>query len=199
MIHLVSTGELLVTQKILALDVAGTPRKWIEMETAVHYYVKDMVAWSIGETEFTYHGGIARSSGQRSIIVANSIIAVRGPEFKMRNGPHIPQITKDALLERDRHMCAYCGGRFKRSDLDCEHVTPLSKGGGNKWMNLVTACKRCNHHKRNRTPEEANMPLLYLPYIPNRHEHFILSNRNILADQMEYLMASVPKHSRLHG
>jgi hypothetical protein len=43
------------------------------------------------------------------------------------------------------------------------------------------------------------MPLLYLPYVPNRHEHMILQNRRILADQMEYLMARVPKHSRLHG
>ena len=43
------------------------------------------------------------------------------------------------------------------------------------------------------------MQLLYVPYTPNRHEHFILQNRNILADQMEYLMASVPSHSRLHG
>jgi HNH endonuclease len=188
-----------VTQKILALDVAGTPRKWIEMEAAVHYYVKDMVAWAIGETDFTYHGGIARSTGERSLIVANSIIAVRGPEFKLRNPNHVPQISKDALLARDRHICAYCGGRFKRSELDCEHVVPLSKGGRNNWMNLVTACKRCNHHKRNRTPEEAHMPLIYLPYVPNRHEHFILSNRNILADQMQYLMASVPKSSRLHG
>jgi hypothetical protein len=35
--------------------------------------------------------------------------------------------------------------------------------------------------------------------VPNRHEHMILQNRRILADQMEYLMARVPKHSRLHG
>ena len=37
------------------------------------------------------------------------------------------------------------------------------------------------------------MPLIYVPYVPNRHEHFILRNRRILADQMEYLLAGVPK------
>ena len=42
------------------------------------------------------------------------------------------------------------------------------------------------------------MPLLYVPYVPNRHEHFILRNRRILADQMEYLLAGVPRTSRLH-
>ena len=31
----------------------------------------------------------------------------------------------------------------------------------------------------------------------NRHEHFILRNRRILADQMEYLLAGVPRSSRL--
>jgi hypothetical protein len=37
-----------------------------------------------------------------------------------------------------------------------------------------------------------------LPYIPNRYEAFILSNRKILADQMEFLLQGVPKSSRLH-
>ena len=45
----------------------------------------------------------------------------------------------------------------------------------------------------------ARMPLLYLPYIPNRYEHLILQNRRILQNQMDYLMAKVPKHSRLHS
>jgi hypothetical protein len=34
--------------------------------------------------------------------------------------------------------------------------------------------------------------------VPNRHEHFILRNRRILADQMEYLLAGVPRTSRLY-
>ena len=65
-------------------------------------------------------------------------------------------------------------------------------------MNSVTACRPCNTRKGNRAPEQANMPLIYIPYVPNRHEHFILRNRRILADQMEYLLAGVPRTSRLH-
>jgi hypothetical protein len=41
------------------------------------------------------------------------------------------------------------------------------------------------------------MELLYLPYVPSHFENMILQNRNILADQMEYLIAGVPKHSRI--
>jgi hypothetical protein len=45
-------------------------------------------------------------------------------------------------------------------------------------------------------PEEAHMPLLYVPYAVCRNEGFILSNRRILADQMTFLQASLPKYSR---
>lgn len=34
-------------------------------------------------------------------------------------------------------------------------------------MNVVTACKSCNHRKGNRTPEQAHMGLLYTPYVPS--------------------------------
>jgi hypothetical protein len=40
------------------------------------------------------------------------------------------------------------------------------------------------------------MPLLYVPYAVCRSEGFILSNRRILADQMTFLQASLPKYSR---
>lgn len=41
------------------------------------------------------------------------------------------------------------------------------------------------------------MPLLFVPYVPNRFEQLIIENRNCLADQMEFLIQRVPKHSRL--
>lgn len=65
-------------------------------------------------------------------------------------------------------------------------------------MNCITACRACNGRKGNRTPEEAGMSLLYLPYVPSLHEDMILRGRRILADQMEFLLASVPKSSRLY-
>ena len=41
------------------------------------------------------------------------------------------------------------------------------------------------------------MELLYLPYVPNRAEFLILSNRQILADQMDFLARHVPAKSRV--
>jgi 5-methylcytosine-specific restriction endonuclease McrA len=90
--------------------------------------------------------------------------------------------------------CAYCGLRFPGRDLQCEHVVPGSRGGAWSWMNLVCACAACNGRKAARTPEEARMPLLYLP---SRFEDFLLAGRHIRADVHDWLAARLPKASRL--
>jgi 5-methylcytosine-specific restriction endonuclease McrA len=77
-----------------------------------------------------------------------------------------------------------------------EHIVPLSRGGRHLWTNVVTACRSCNTRKGSRTPEEAHMPLLYVPYAVCRNEGFILSNRRILTDQMAFLQTALPRHSR---
>ena len=184
---------------ILALDIAGAPHRWINVRSAAHYYATDMIAWAIGTTEFLLRGGIQQSTGVQSQIVASSIIAIKGKDFIVRHFDQVPTLTKERLVARDRYTCAYCAQRFRFEQLDMEHIVPKSKGGEDTWMNLVAACKACNNRKADRTPEAAGMKLHYVPYVPNRYEAFILSNRKILVDQMEFLLLGVPKHSRLHA
>jgi 5-methylcytosine-specific restriction endonuclease McrA len=50
--------------------------------------------------------------------------------------------------------------------LTIDHIKPRSKGGKNTWFNLVTACKKCNQKKGDRTPIQANMKLIREPYRP---------------------------------
>jgi hypothetical protein len=64
-------------------------------------------------------------------------------------------------------------------------------------MRAVWTCRNCNGRKGNRTLDELNWSLYYLPYVPSLHEDMILRGRRILADQMDFLLASVPPHSRL--
>jgi hypothetical protein len=187
-----------VSPNILALDAAGAPHRWINVRGAAHYYATNSVAWEIGAHEFVLRGGMQRSTGLQSLIRAKSIIAVKGRNFMVRNFSRAPVLTKAMLLARDRYICAYCAHSFPFEQLDMEHIIPKSKGGPNTWMNLVTACKACNCRKADRTPQDAGMRLHYVPYIPNRHEAFILSNRKILGDQMEFLLQGVPKNSRVH-
>ena len=184
---------------VLALDIAGAPHRWINVRDAARYYATDMVAWAIGTNEFLLRGGTQRSTGMRSLIRASSIIAIKGKDFIVRHFDRVPTLTKQMLLARDRYICAYCAQRFEPDDLDMEHIIPSSKGGADSWMNLVAACKACNRHKGNRTPEAAGLKLHYVPYTPNRHEAFILRNRRILQDQMEFLLLGVPKCSRVHS
>lgn len=81
---------------------------------------------------------------------------------RMRQVP----LSRRALFQRDGFQCQYCGEKPKQ--LEIEHVVPRSQGGRNVWENVVTACRSCNAHKRNRTPEEAGMKLLSKPFAPSR-------------------------------
>jgi 5-methylcytosine-specific restriction endonuclease McrA len=182
---------------ILTLDQAGLPHAWVGIEEAITYHAKRLVAWSAGNHVCEYRGGIQRD-GRRSRIETQSILALRDAGNAARLFARAPVLSNDLLYARDRHVCAYCGVRPVTRELSCDHVIPVSKGGKAVWTNVLTACRACNMRKADRTPEQARMPLLFVPYTPNRHEHFILRNRNILADQMAFLNG-VPRASRLHG
>ncbi len=182
--------------QVLALDQSGIPFTWMGIQAAIEHYAQDKVSWELGERIATYHGGIQRATGQKTVISTANIIAIKGT-FQGKTFNKVPHLNNKTLFARDRYVCAYCGHKFKENQLDGEHIVPKAQGGLYTWMNMVTSCKSCNNYKACRTPEQAGMQLLYVPYVPNKFEHMILDNRNILVDQMDYLMRNVPKHSRL--
>lgn len=188
---------------ILSVDISGTPMAWLSAQDAVHEIASGKVAWSLGEPIVVFHGGTNRITGERSVITAPPIIAIEGSEqFAKKAKAYPPLNENDMLFERDLCTCAYCGHEFPFRMLSRDHIIPQSrwpanKPGKNDWMNCVTACKSCNQRKDNRTPEEAGMELLYAPYRPCRYEAFLLMGRNVLFDQMQYLKAKLPKHSRM--
>jgi len=182
--------------KVLKLSAQGLPQSWISLEQAVIHYAANDVRWEAGAQIAVFRGGHNAITGKQSIITVNSIIGTRGvpniSPFSLR-----PGLTNGKLFARDRNICAYCGGLFSELELTREHIIPFAQQGVDTWMNVVTACRSCNHRKSSRTPEQARMPLLYTPYVPSLWEDFILRNRRILADQMEFLTAHLPKNSRL--
>jgi hypothetical protein len=184
---------------VLTVDKIGNPVKWINPKHAVAYYALGEVIWEIGDPVAVFRSGISRISGLETVISPAAIIGVDGKAWGRapEKNPHLANKSRRMLFARDKHICAYCGHIFNEADLSKDHILPLSRGGRDLWMNVVTSCKPCNSRKAARLPHEAGMSLLYLPYIPNRYEGLILRNRKILADQMEFLMAKVPKNSRL--
>ena len=187
-----------VPMDVLQLDVSGRPQAWISARDAAVLYASDGVAWTLGEACLVMRGGVQRRTGLQSRIEVHPIIAVRGC-VPSRAWRQTPALSNPKLFTRDRCVCAYCGDVLQTDELTREHIQPTSRGGLDSWMNCITACRGCNGHKADRTPEEARMSLLYLPYVPSLHEDMILRGRRILADQMEFLLASVPRSSRLHG
>lgn len=185
---------------ILQVDTAGTPQNWISPKIAANLVCTDDVAWSVGPVASILHGGWNRITESQSRLEIPAIIATKGIS-KINIQDAIPPLTSTnyKLFERDRYMCAYCSMVGTYKELNREHIHPVSRGGANTWMNVVTACRGCNNFKGNRTPEEAGMTLLYAPYTPNLFEDFILrrSGRTILADQMDFLLARVSPNSRV--
>ena len=169
--------------KVLRLNKAGTPIAWLSWQETATLMVKDQVIWSLGEVVHTIRGGYNRN-GLRSVLELPSIIACDG---RVDSKAFTPPLTNSLLFARDQQVCIYCGVDFPIKDLSRDHVIPTSRGGRDRWTNCVTACRRCNNRKGNKTPEEAKMELLAVPFAPNRYEFFYLSNRDVLADQMDFL------------
>ncbi len=74
--------------------------------------------------------------------------------------------TRKNIYWRDKYICQYCAKKFTYKKLTLDHVIPKSRGGGKGWLNLVSCCNNCNQKKGNKTPSEAGMELITIPYTP---------------------------------
>lgn len=181
--------------QFLGLDISGTPRRWLTQNDAITYHAKGLVAYELGDETFTFRGG-RQKDGELSVITSKSILAIRGQGFEVKKRGNVV-LSNRTLFGRDRNLCCYCVRALPLTQLSRDHIVPTSKGGEDTWMNVVTACKSCNHSKGNKMLEDWGGKMHYTPYVPNFAEAMILANRNVLEDQMNFLMSMVPKHSRL--
>jgi 5-methylcytosine-specific restriction endonuclease McrA len=189
-----------MNHQVLRTDISGMPLEWVGYQDAVRLYHLEQVAYTCGSLLYRVRGGICAKTGRRSIIEVNSIIATQGHNRALSkfHDRYVPPLNNPALFKRDSHVCLYCGETFRYRDLSRDHVTPVMLGGKDVWGNVVTACRRCNNHKAGRTPEQAGMQLLAVPFIPTHAEYIYLQGRRVLADQMEFLRAHFPRSSPLH-
>ena len=182
--------------RILRLNIAGHPVDWVTWQEAVCLYARDIVVWTLGNPVLRIRGGQSRCDGCQSSLAIHSIIACDGRVLPPQAG--VPPLTNQALFVRDGNVCLYCGQHFSDGDLTRDHVLPASRGGRDQWDNVVAACRRCNHFKGNRLPQECGLELMALPYSPNFAEYLALTNSGrILGDQMDFLRRSFSANSRL--
>jgi len=188
-----------LSQQVLRTDASGMPLDWVSYREAVHCYHLGQVLYSCGEPLYEVRGGVNSLTGQRSVIQVNSIIATQGEaQSRYHNRAlYTPPLANKTLFARDGYTCLYCGNEYRRLELSRDHVRPVSQQGEDIWNNVVTACKRCNNYKAGRTPEQAGMQLLAVPFTPTHAEYVYLRGRRVLADQMAFLKAHFPRASPL--
>lgn len=186
---------------VLALDKAYQLHRWLSFDDAIMLEAKNNVIDHLGDEIKVYHGG-TNKQGTQSALATSTIIVIDGMPNGKRSYKH-PVLTNGALFQRDRYVCAYCGGLFKDLLLTRDHIKPVSKGGEDKWMNVVTACKSCNNLKGDLLPGEKlgsnqygpqgtrTMDPLYVPYIPCKAEALLMKNKTVKFDQMAFLLERI--------
>jgi len=81
--------------------------------------------------------------------------------------PTVIRFSRANVYARDEHRCQYCYRKYPEGELTLDHVFPAVRGGKKTWVNIVTACMKCNQKKGNKTPEEAGLILFKKPDTPN--------------------------------
>lgn len=196
-----SMQQYSISQEVLRTDVAGMPLEWIDYRDAVRLYHTDQVAYACGSSIYSVRGGINSRTGLRSVVDVSSIIATVGntQSLERNHENYSPPLNNQTLFRRDGNLCMYCAQLYRTSELTRDHITPISLGGRDVWTNVVAACRRCNNHKGGKTPEQARMELVAVPFTPTYAEYIYLKGRRVLTDQMAYLLTHFPRSSPLHA
>lgn len=148
---------------------ATIPRRW----SATRKHVEELVAAGLwepaevdGEPGWRYHDWPDHQPEKE-----DTADALGRARWARKNALSKNRRTCDAVVARDGGLCRYCGVDVNFRDRKgprggtYDHVDPriLDAPGfykANAMANVVVACRRCNGRKRDRTPEEAGMPLL---------------------------------------
>jgi 5-methylcytosine-specific restriction endonuclease McrA len=142
----------LITGAALVLNATYEPLCVVPMKRAV--------VLVLAEKATVIEAGEGLLHSERTTIAAPSVVRlsryVRVPYRR-----EVP-MTRRAVLDRDDHLCVYCGIRADTID----HVRPRSRGGQHIWTNVVAACARCNHRKGDRLLSELGWHLASAPTQP---------------------------------
>jgi 5-methylcytosine-specific restriction endonuclease McrA len=189
-----------LSQQILRTDVAGMPLEWVDYREAARLYHTDQVAYTCGTLLYRLYGGTWREpecapsstsipSSRRSAYRQSRQSARRGLYAAAQQPDAVPPRCLSVPVLRRAFYLQLVVARSRDAVQPRRHDT---------WGNVVSACRRCNNAKASRTPEQAGMQLLAVPFTPTYAEYIYLKGRRVLADQMEYLVAHFPRSSPLH-
>lgn len=142
-----------MTQTVLCLNACSTPLKWIDWQRAVCMIVAEQADIVEAVPDEFVHSAYL-SIPMPAAVMLRKYVYVKWVGY---GGDPVSKATRRAILTRDSSRCGYCGSHADTID----HIFPKSRGGKDTWENLISACLACNQKKRNRTPEEAGMRMLW--------------------------------------
>lgn len=125
------------------------------------YNQYDFDQW-VDYTKKTQHTNDIVTTTNFSVLIPSILVLQRYKRLPNRDVKY----TRENIFHRDNNICTYCGNSFNKSELTIDHIVPKSRGGTNDWKNIITSCKPCNGKKADKTPNEANMKMLYKPREP---------------------------------
>ena len=167
--------------RCLALNASFEPLTMVPMRRALRLVID-------GKAEII-------EAESHEVIRSASLSLPRPAIIRLVKFVHVPrrfrrQVTNTFLFARDDYRCQFChrtqAELRQRECLTRDHLVPISRGGGNEWTNVVTACSSCNTRKGNRLPEECGMLPLHPPTEPH-FVHLAWSVRRLTAIQQKYI------------
>ena len=165
----------------LALNASFEPLTIVPARRAVRLVLD-------GKAEILEQDGARRFRSESRVVPCPSVI-------RLVRYVHVPyrfrrQVTNTFLFARDDYTCQYCGKHKSdlrgREFLTRDHIVPVSRGGENRWDNVVTSCSTCNHRKGDRLPREVGLRLLSEPLEPN-YVHLVWVVRRVTSAQAKYI------------
>ena len=160
--------------KCLLLNADYTPLSIIDWKRAIVWDVKyaNNIKYAIEIIDF-YKDDFIQCSNKKIPVPA----VARTKRYFNINHQHKVTFSRKNLFIRDDYTCQYCGVKFHMNELTYDHVIPKScwkkNSSPTNWTNIVTSCVVCNRKKGNKTPKEANMPLITTPIAPNRSMKYL--------------------------
>lgn len=142
----------MMTASVVVLNASYEPHQVVSLQHAIRMLVREVAVVEEQEEGLT----------MGPFPVPKVVRLVRYVYLKLKRKNGVPRYSRNGVLRRDNHKCAYCG----KLGTTIDHVLPRSKGGQSSWLNSVAACRKCNEKKANRTPEQARMKLLFKPFEP---------------------------------
>jgi 5-methylcytosine-specific restriction endonuclease McrA len=162
---------------VLVLNIDYTPLEVIDWRDAMEKMITGKV-----EMVEAYAGRVVRSARQSWPLPAVVRIVSRYVRRKVR-------LSRSNILARDNYICQYCGARPRKrssgapdlAELTIDHVVPRAQAQSGwvtlpwsgkrvrvtSWENVLTACKKCNFDKADRTPKAAGLKPKKHPCAPN--------------------------------